>query len=82
MSANFFFLRDAILQGLGVGLVPHYMVDQDLATGALLRLPLPAEDLSFLRTTMYLLYMPARYQTRAVVTLIAFLQDRAARRGT
>lgn len=77
MSANFFFLRDAILQGLGVGLVPHYMVDQDLAAGTLLRLPLPPQDLAFLRTTMYLLYMPTRYQTRAVATLIAFLQAKA-----
>ncbi|TWG88663.1 LysR family transcriptional regulator [Cupriavidus gilardii J11] len=77
MSANFFFLRDAILQGLGVGLVPQYMVAKDLADGTLLRLPLPAQDLAFLRTTMYLLYMPARYQTRAVTTLIAFLQDKA-----
>lgn len=80
MSANFFFLRDAILQGLGVGLVPRYMVAQDIAAGALLRLPLPPEDLSFLRTTMYLLYMPARYQTRAVRTLIAFLRDKAGQR--
>ncbi|WP_227460992.1 LysR family transcriptional regulator [Cupriavidus pauculus] len=79
MSANFFFLREAILQGLGVGLVPQYMVSQDLARGTLLRLPLPAQDLAFLRTTMYLLYMPARYQTRAVTTLIAFLRDKASR---
>lgn len=78
MSANFFFLRDAILQGLGVGLVPQYMVAQDLAAGTLIRLPLPPRDLAFLRTTMYLLYMPARYQTRAVTTLIAFLRDKAA----
>ncbi|MBY4897168.1 LysR family transcriptional regulator [Cupriavidus sp. AU9028] len=78
MSANFFFLRDAILQGLGVGLVPGYMVAGDLAAGTLLRLPLPAQDLAFLRTTMYLLYMPARYQTRAVTTLIAFLRDKAS----
>ena len=80
MSANFFFLREAILQGLGVGLVPRYMVASDVAEGTLLRLPLPPEDLAFLRTTMYLLYMPARYQTRAVTTLIAFLQDKAASR--
>ena len=80
MSANFFFLRDTILQGLGVGLVPRYMVDRDLAAGTLLQLPLPPEDLAFLRTTMYLLYMPARYQTRAVSTLIAFLRDKAAAR--
>lgn len=80
MSANFFFLRDTILQGLGVGLVPRYMVDRELAAGTLLQLPLPPEDLAFLRTTMYLLYMPARYQTRAVSTLIAFLRDKAAAR--
>lgn len=78
MSANFFFLRDAILQGLGVGLVPEYMVARDLAAGILQRLPLPAQDLTFLRTTMYLLYMPSRYQTRAVSTLIAFLRQKAA----
>lgn len=78
MSANFFFLRDAILQGLGVGLVPQYMVAKDLAAGTLLRLPLPTQDLAFLRTSMYLLYMPARYQTRAVTTLIAFLRDKTA----
>lgn len=77
MSANFFFLRDAILKGLGVGLVPRYMVDRDLAAGTLLQLPLPAQDLAFLRTTMYLLYMPSRYQTRAVTTLISFLRDKA-----
>lgn len=80
MSANFFFLRDTILQGLGVGLVPRYMVDRELAAGTLLQLPLPPEDLAFLRTTIYLLYMPARYQTRAVSTLIAFLRDKAAAR--
>nr|WP_315597697.1 LysR family transcriptional regulator [uncultured Cupriavidus sp.] len=80
MSANFFFLRDTILQGLGVGLVPRYMVDRELAAGTLLQLPLPPEELAFLRTTMYLLYMPARYQTRAVSTLIAFLRDKAAAR--
>lgn len=80
MSANFFFLRDAILQGLGVGLVPRYMVDRDLAAGTLLQLPLPPQDLAFLRTTMYLLYMPARYQTRAFTTLVAFLRDKTASR--
>ncbi len=77
MSANFFFLRDAILQGIGVGLVPQYMVATDLTAGTLVRLPLPPRDLAFLRTTMYLLYMPARYQTRAVTTLIAFLREKA-----
>ncbi|PWK32714.1 LysR family transcriptional regulator [Cupriavidus plantarum] len=79
MSANFFFLREAILQGLGVGLLPRYMVARDIEAGTLVRLPLPPRDLAFLRTTMYLLYLPTRYQTRAVVTLIAFLREKAGR---
>lgn len=78
MSANFFFLRDAILQGLGVGVVPHYMVAQEIAQGTLVQLPLPAEELSFLSAHMYLLYMPSRYQTKAQATLIAFLRDKSA----
>ncbi|CAG9173358.1 LysR family transcriptional regulator [Cupriavidus pampae] len=78
MSANFFFLRDAILQGLGVGLLPRYMVARDIEAGTLVRLPLPPADLAFLRTTMYLLYLPTRYQTRAVATLIAFLREKTA----
>lgn len=78
MSANFFFLRDAILQGLGVGVVPNYMVAQEIAQGTLVQLPLPAEELAFLSAHMYLLYMPSRYQTKAQATLIAFLRDKSA----
>ena len=78
MSANFFFLRDAILQGLGVGVVPRYMVAQEIAQGTLVQLPLPAEELAFLSAHMYLLYMPSRYQTKAQATLIAFLREKSA----
>lgn len=78
MSANFFFLRDAILQGLGVGVVPNYMVAQEIAQGTLVQLPLTAEELAFLSAHMYLLYMPSRYQTKAQATLIAFLRDKSA----
>jgi DNA-binding transcriptional LysR family regulator len=78
MSPNFHFLRDAVLQGLGVAVVPRYMVAADLASGALERLALPEGSLDFLATRQYLLYMPARYQTRAITTLIDFLREKAA----
>ncbi|MDR0226538.1 MAG: LysR family transcriptional regulator [Burkholderiaceae bacterium] len=81
MSPNFHFLRDAVLQGLGVAVVPRYMVAAELASGALQRLPLPPGSLDFLATRQYLLYMPSRYQTRAITTLIDFLREKAAAEG-
>ena len=81
MSANFYFLRDAILQGLGVGVVPDYMVREPLQRGELLSLPFAPGSLDFLSTNKYLLYMPTRYQTKAIATLIDFLLGKAARQG-
>jgi len=74
ISPNFHFLRDAIVQGLGVGLLPDYMVQDALSRGELEAVALGAGDLDFLATHKYLLYVPSRYQTRAVRTLTAFLQ--------
>ncbi len=82
MSANFYFLRDAILQGLGVGVVPDYMVQEPLQRGDLVRLPFAPGSLDFLSTNKYLLYMPTRFQTRAIATLIDFLLGKAAQQGT
>ena len=77
VSPNFYFLREALLQGLGVGIVPDYMVRESVAQGALQVLPLPAGSLDFLRTHKYLLYMPTRFQTRAIQTLTEFVHQRA-----
>jgi len=77
VSPNFYFLREALLQGLGVGIVPDYMVRESVAQGALQELPLPAGSLDFLRTHKYLLYMPTRFQTRAIQTLTEFVHQRA-----
>ena len=81
MSANFYFLRDAILQGLGVGIVPEYMVREPLQRGALVRLPLAPGSLDFLSSNRYLLYMPTRYRSRAITTLIDFLLGKAQQQG-
>lgn len=75
-SENFQFLREAILAGLGVGLVPNYVVEQDLAEG---RVSTTLNDwrLSVFGTRMFLLRMPGRYQTLATRTLINFVVDKA-----
>ena len=75
-SENFQFLREAILAGIGVGLVPDYVVQQDVADG---RVVTSLDDwrLSIFGTRMFLLRMPNRYQTLATRTLIDFVVAKA-----
>lgn len=71
-SENFQFLREAILSGLGIGLVPDYVVAQDIVEGMVV-IGLGDWRLSIFGTRMFLLRMPDRYQTQAVRTLIDFV---------
>ncbi len=76
ISEHFPFLRRGILAGLGVGLVPDYVVHDKVHTGEVLT-TLDDHRLSIYGTRMYLLYMPNRHQTRAVRTCIEFILDKA-----
>ena len=76
ISEHFPFLRDGILAGLGVGLVPDYVVQDKLATGEVLT-TLDEYRLSIFGTHMYLLYLPNRHQTKSVRTCIDFLLAKA-----
>lgn len=76
ISEHFPFLRKAILAGLGVGIVPDYVVQDAIESGEVLR-TLDDYRLSIFGTSMYLLYMPDRHQIRAVRTCIEFLLEKA-----
>ena len=76
ISEHFPFLRQGILAGLGVGLVPDYVVRDRIAAGEAVT-TLDEYRLSIFGTRMYLLYMPNRHQTRAVRTCIDFLLEKA-----
>lgn len=76
ISENFLFLRQAILAGLGIGLVPDYVVQQDVAAGTVLT-TLDAWRLSIFGTRLFMLYMPNRHHTRAASTFIDFILERA-----
>lgn len=75
-SENFQFLREAVLGGLGVGLVPDYVVAEDVEAGRAVT-ALQEWRLSVFGTRMYLLRMPGRYQTLAARTLIDYLVQKA-----
>jgi DNA-binding transcriptional LysR family regulator len=79
ISENFMFLRDAVLAGLGVGLVPDYTV-RDLVQAGTVVTALDAWRLSIFGTRMHLLYMPNRHHTRAMATFIDYILRRAQAR--
>ena len=76
ISEHFPFLRQGILAGLGVGLVPDYVVQDAVSSGEVLT-TLDDWRLSIFGTQMFMLYMPNRRQTRAVRTCIDYLLGRA-----
>lgn len=76
ISENFPFLRSAILAGIGIGLVPDYVVHEAKARGDVVT-ALNDWRLSIFGTHMFMLYMPDRYRTKATQTLIEFLLARA-----
>lgn len=75
-SENFLFLREAIVAGLGVGLVPDYVVQDLVACGEVVT-TLDPWRLSIFGTRMVMLYMPNRHHTRAASTFIDFMLDKA-----
>ncbi|MDN6883792.1 LysR family transcriptional regulator [Variovorax sp. CAN2819] len=79
ISENFLFLRQAILAGLGIGLVPDYVVQEDVRRGEVVT-TLDDWRLSIFGTQMFMLYMPNRQHTRAIRTFIDFVLERV--RGT
>jgi len=75
ISENFLFLRQAILAGLGIGLVPDYVVNDDVRRGDVVT-TLDDWRLSIFGTQMFMLYMPNRQHTRAIRTFIDFILQR------
>ena len=75
ISENFLFLRQAILAGLGIGLVPDYVVNDDIRRGDIVT-TLDDWRLSIFGTQMYMLYMPNRLHMGAIRTFIDFVLER------
>ncbi|MEQ6436886.1 LysR substrate-binding domain-containing protein [Comamonas sp. w2-DMI] len=75
MSRSYPFLRDCILSGTGLGLVPDYVIRPHIESGEAVQ-ALAGHRFSIDRNHMYLMYTPNRHQSRAMVTFIDFLTDK------
>ncbi len=80
ISENFLFLRDAVLAGLGVGVIPDYVVQQEVLAGTVVT-TLDDWRLSIFGSQMFMLYMPNRYHTRVASTFIDFVLEQAHSTG-
>jgi DNA-binding transcriptional LysR family regulator len=81
ISDHYPFLKEAILGGLGIGLMPDYMVADVIASDEVVT-TLDDHRLSIFGTNMYLLYLPSRHRTRAIKTCIDFLIEKANTHAT
>jgi len=80
-SENFIFLRQVVLAGIGVGIVPDYVVAEDVARGDIVTV-LDDWRLSIFGDRMFMLYMPNRHHTRAAATFIEYVLERARAAGS
>lgn len=74
-SENFAFLRDATLGGLGLGILPHYVVGEQLRSGTLVRL-FADYELTVFGSHLFMLTLPSRYRTQATRQLMTWLRER------
>jgi len=75
-SRDFPFLREATLAGLGVGVLPDYIVRDDIYNGKLVT-ALDDWRLSIYGQAIYLLYMPNRHQPLALSLMIDYIVTKA-----
>ncbi|MCC2596973.1 LysR family transcriptional regulator [Pusillimonas sp. MFBS29] len=75
LSRNFPYLRECILAGMGVGIVPDYVV-KDLVHAGSVVTSMDDHLLTLDAGQMYLLYTPNRYRSRVFRTLLDFLMDK------
>jgi DNA-binding transcriptional LysR family regulator len=74
-SDNFLFLKQAVMEGGGIGFLPRYMIIPELQSGGLIQ-HLQYYKISVFGARIFLLTPPTRYQTAAAQLLIQFLKER------
>lgn len=73
---DFFFVREAVLAGLGIGALPTFMATQDLAAGRLVRV-LP--DYQSALGALYVMYPPAKPLPPKVTAFTNYVREHAPR---
>lgn len=73
---DFFFVREAVVAGLGIGAMPWFMASHEVAAGRVVRV-LP--DHQAMMGAMYLVYPPVKPLPRKVAAFTTYLREHAPR---
>jgi len=73
---DFFFIREAVVAGVGIGALPWFMANPELAAGRIVRV-LP--DYVAATGTLYIVYPPAKPVPAKITAFITCLQEQAPR---
>jgi DNA-binding transcriptional LysR family regulator len=73
---DFFFIREAVLAGLGIGPMPMFMATQELAAGRLVRV-LP--EYQYALGAIYVMYPPAKPLPPKVTAFTTYVREHAPR---
>lgn len=73
---DFFFVRESVVAGIGIGAMPWFMASHELAAGRVVRV-LP--DYQAVLGSMYLVYPPAKPLPPKVAAFTAYLREHAPR---
>jgi DNA-binding transcriptional LysR family regulator len=73
---DFFFIREAVLAGLGIGAMPTFMATQELAAGRLVRV-LPEYQSAL--GAIYIMYPPAKPLPPKVTAFTNYVREHAPR---
>jgi DNA-binding transcriptional LysR family regulator len=73
---DFFFVREAVLAGLGIGPLPTFMATQELAAGRLVRV-LPEYQSAL--GAMYVMYPPTKPLPAKVTAFVTYMREHAPR---
>lgn len=77
-SENFLFLKEAVLSGLGLGVLPYYVVHQEIGSRKLIEV-LPAYSVDVWGDCLYLITAPDRHPTLAARSVVDFLKTEVPR---
>ena len=69
-------IREAVLQGHGIALLPTYVVGDDLRSGKLLPLLKSYEAIGGFGDSVYAVYLPSRFQTPKVRAFVDFMMEK------
>ncbi len=71
-SSSTTFKRDAVIAGIGIGLIPDFLCEEALSQGQLIKLKFQGEPL---KTSFYAVYQPSNFENPKLYRFLELMQQ-------